>query len=104
MKAVQSFLEKGMKQIVISNGGHSIFYGDVNGVHKIVPKPVKMINANGAGDAFMAGLVYGFMHELALKEAIDFSMVMSKLTLESNKTISPMIIREKIIDLLKGVE
>lgn len=102
MKAVQMFLEKGMKQIVVSNGGEGIFYGDAYGVHKIVPKPVKMINANGAGDAFMAGLVYGFMQELALKESIEFAMVMSKLTLESNETISPMIIREKIIDLLKG--
>ena len=51
----------------------------------------------------MAGLVYGFVHELTLEEAIEFAMVMSKLTLESNETISPMIIREKIIDILEGV-
>jgi len=103
MKAAESFLEKGMEQIVISNGGDGIFYGDNQGIHKIVPEPVKMVNANGAGDAFMAGLVYGYMHDITLKQAVEFAMIMSRLTLESNETISPMIIREKIIDLLKGV-
>jgi pseudouridine kinase len=101
--AVQAFLEKGINQVVISNGGESIFYGDSHGIYKILPEPVKMMNANGAGDAFMAGLVYGYMNELMLKEAMEFAMVMSRLTLESNETISPMIIREKIIDLLEGV-
>lgn len=103
MKAAQRFLDKGMEQIIISNGGDGIFYGNGQGINKIIPKPVKMINANGAGDAFMAGLVYGFIHKLSLKDAIDFAIVMSKLTLESKETISPMIIREKIIDFLEGV-
>ena len=103
MAAAQMFLDQGIKQIVISNGGNGIFYGNAQGIHKIIPKSVNMVNANGAGDAFMAGLVYGFMHNLKLKSSVDFAMIMSKLTLESKETISPMIIREKIIDSLEGV-
>lgn len=102
IQAAHAFLEKGMKQIIISNGSDSIFYGDLEGVKKIKPKPVKMTNANGAGDAFMAGLVYGFINKFTLKKAVAFAMIMSKLTLESKETISSMIIREKIIEILKG--
>lgn len=101
IKAAQGFLEQGMKQIFISNGSKSIFYGNTDGIKKIKPKPVKMINANGAGDAFMAGLVYGFMNEMEISETVKFAMVMSKFTLESKETISPMIIREKIIESIK---
>ncbi len=102
MKAAQMFLDKGMEQIVISNGGKGIFYGNGQGIKKIVPEAVKMANANGAGDAFMAGLVYGFIHELTLTDAVDFAIIMSKFTLESKETISPLIIREKIIDAIEG--
>jgi pseudouridine kinase len=97
-KAVNKFLELGVSQVIISNGSEKIYYGDSSGIYNVETKKVNIVNANGAGDAFMAGLVYSYVKDIELHEAINISMKMSKLALESEETISNLVSEMKILE------
>jgi pseudouridine kinase len=101
-KAINKFLELGVSQVIISNGSEKIYYGDSSGVYNVETKKVNIINANGAGDAFIAGLVYSYIKNIELHEAINISMKMSKLALESEETISNLVSEMKILENLRS--
>ena len=61
-------------------------------------KPVKkMVNASGAGDAFMAALIYGYINELENEETIDLALASGiAATLDENainKNLSVKLLR-----------
>ena len=60
----------------------------------------QVVNATGAGDAFMAGLVHSFLEGASLEETLDFSMTASILAISHQATINPemsaALVRENI--------
>ena len=47
-----------------------------------------MRNATGAGDAFLAGLVYGFVKGMSPEDAVDCALAAGHIAVESDDTIS----------------
>ena len=60
-----------------------------------------MISANGAGDAFTAGVVYGFLKLNSIKETAEFASAAAVIALRSVNTISDDLSEERIQLLLK---
>lgn len=63
-------------------------------IHLTAPK-VSIKSVSGAGDSFMAGLIYGAYNNFSLKKSAEFAQKMAVLTLQSEKTISEEIINLK---------
>jgi len=99
--AISILLNKGVKNIVVSLGEKGIYYGNNNCIGKLVNKKVKVVNSTGAGDAFMAGLVYGYINNKSLLDSCKISMTASALTLEHESTINPNLSIDKINKILK---
>ena len=104
-EAVKIFLDKGVKEIYITFGALGICYGineDYKAYHLEAPK-VNIVNASGAGDAFMAGIAYCLFHNYSLDYKVKFAAVMSMLALESeytvNDNISLDIVEKRIKDI-----
>lgn len=57
---------------------------------KIFKKSIKLnvVNASGAGDAFMAGFSYGLFNDESVEECLNLAMASSRIVLKS-KTASP---------------
>ena len=88
-KAADRILSTGVFETAITLGVKGVFYKNQLGVViRKTPKPIKMVNATGAGDAFTAGMVFGFMNHLPYDEMIDFSMAAAAVTLCHQKTIN----------------
>lgn len=85
----QWFLDKGVSEVFISLGKDGVYYADQQQRLFKAVEPVDMVSATGAGDAFMAGLVYGFVSELSKEKTIELAQVMSALTVSSEFTIHP---------------
>jgi len=83
------FLEQGVRRAVISLGGRGTYYRDEKNEFILETEKAKVVNATGAGDAFMAGLVYGSLNKMSPEEAIRFSAAASKLALRHENTINP---------------
>lgn len=88
-KALKHLLTLGVKNVVISMGNQGVYYGNENGEGHVPVTNVKVVNSTGAGDAFMAGLVYGYLNHKSLKKSCEISMAASAITLSSQLTINP---------------
>ena len=104
-EAVKEFLYKGVKEIYITFGSLGICYGvagDNNVYHLEAPK-VNIVNASGAGDAFMAGIAYSIFHNYDLDYKVKFAAIMSMLALESEDTVNNNISLEIVEQRIKAI-
>ena len=88
-RAADYFLSLGIKNIFISLDEDGIFY--TNGVEegKLKATGVTVKNTTGAGDSFVAGVGYGYMNGLSLKDTVKYAIAMSVITIEHEDTINP---------------
>ncbi|EZH64553.1 sugar kinase [Bacillaceae bacterium JMAK1] len=82
-------LNKGVENIVITDGKNGIFYKQKHGAtNHLKTVEVHVTDATGAGDAFVAGLLYALNEDEALEEACKVGMNCSSLTLSTYETVS----------------
>lgn len=103
-RAISFFLDKGVKNTYITIGSKGVFYNDGNEIKHLAPPSVEVVNATGAGDAFMGGLVYSNLHELTQHESVAFSTGASIVTLSHENTINPSISVETIKNKIKELK
>ena len=101
LKAAKIIFDMGCKQIFITLGEDGVFYYDGENFGQYLHKGVNMISANGAGDAFTAGVVYGFLKLNGIKETAEFASAAAVIALRSVNTISDDLSEERVKLLLK---
>ena len=80
--AAQWLHGQGVQQVVLSLGGRGAYWSDRSGRGGWEPAlPVATVNATGAGDALMAGLVHGHLQAQDLSQAVHFATGCAALTL-----------------------
>ncbi|RTR38399.1 winged helix-turn-helix transcriptional regulator [Shewanella canadensis] len=83
------FHNQGVKRIFLSLGSDGVFYSD-EGAQALIPAiPIAMVNANGAGDAFLAGLAHGWIQEWSIEQSTKFAMAAAVVALSHIATINP---------------
>ncbi len=86
---LEKFLNKGVQNLVISQGSNDILYLD-NGIKK--SKEVNVIknikNTTGCGDALFSGVLHALINDKTLDEGILLGTKMAYLTLLSNSAVS----------------
>lgn len=88
-KAAEKLLETGLKQICISLGAKGVFAAE-RGYGELIPCfPADVRNTTGAGDAFMAGLVWAFLRGKPFPEAARTAAAAAAVAAESGETVSP---------------
>ena len=100
-KVGRYFIDAGVKNVFISLGSKGTYYTDGKQDGYIEGKAIKVINATGAGDAFMAGLVYGELNELNIKQKAIFGNAAAILALSHEDTINPNITVDNIYKLIE---
>lgn len=100
-KAGAYFIDQGVKQVFISLGAEGLYY--TNGAQKeFIKNPsVEIINATGAGDAFMAGLLFGYSQQYSIEETARFAMMASAIAINHENTINPNMSYDLIIERKK---
>ncbi|MCL2215897.1 MAG: carbohydrate kinase family protein [Defluviitaleaceae bacterium] len=90
-KAGDYFLAEGTKRVIISLGAEGIYYKTGAQQLWFKPDPIVPVNATGAGDALMAGLVYCQLHNKSADYTLRFSHAMAQEALMSEKAVSLLI-------------
>ncbi len=88
-KAGKHFIDLGIKHVFISLDEDGIYYN--NGIEEgtIKANNVPVVNVTGAGDSFVAGLGYGYVNNISLKDTVKYAVAMSVLTIAHEDTIHP---------------
>jgi 1-phosphofructokinase family hexose kinase len=61
--------QKGIKQAFITNDGHPVYASNFDYHFKILPPEVKAVHSTGSGDAFVAGIVFGWHNDFVFEES-----------------------------------
>ncbi len=98
LKVCSHFHSIGVKDVFITMGDKGVYFS--NGVLQgMINSPkVKVVNATGAGDAFVAGLVYGYMNSLGIINTTKAAMKCSEIALRSHETINKNL-NNKLIEV-----
>ena len=60
-----------------------------------------MVNATGAGDAFMAAVIYSYVNEFDIEKTIEYGLAAGIAALSHEKTINPDMSVSLIEKILK---
>lgn len=103
-ESAKAIINKGVKNLFISMGANGVFYmnSDMNSKYYKPPK-VNVVNATGAGDSMMAGLIYGRFKGLDIDSTIKFAMSMASYTIENKDTINKSISEDKVLNRMRGI-
>ncbi|MBQ7223681.1 MAG: bifunctional hydroxymethylpyrimidine kinase/phosphomethylpyrimidine kinase [Erysipelotrichaceae bacterium] len=101
--ACRRLLEKGVQRVIISLGKDGCWYQDQQGnVSRCCLGRVENLkNATGAGDAFMAGIIYGWLNELPITESLEFASAAGIMAIQSQDTVNRELDVEHICRIIK---
>jgi pseudouridine kinase len=87
-QAAQTLLATGLHRVFISLGTDGVFAADSSGEVKLPCFHVDVKNATGAGDAFVAGLVWAYLKGSDLKHTALAGLAASSISTEGTETIN----------------
>lgn len=101
-KAGRFFIEQGVKNVFISLDADGIYYITSEGEEGTLAccEPIDVKNVTGAGDSFVAGIGYGYMNNLNIKDTLKYSVAMSIITITHEETINSKMSHELVEDLV----
>lgn len=91
VRAADRLLARGTRRVAVSLGARGCYYADAEGrrIFRALRPESEMVNATGAGDAFMSGLVHGFVGGFSPEETLDYALACGIVAVRSEATISP---------------
>ena len=96
------FMQAGTKRVVISLGARGLYYRAQDEEIRLTTKPLSPKNATGAGDAMMAGLVYGSLMGKDAAYTAAFAQTMAQIALMSETTVSDEMSIQKVEEQMGG--
>lgn len=94
-KAAKKLLKTGLKRVFISLGAEGVIAADSENYIKIPCPEARLVNTTGGGDAFMAGIVWAFVHGKNLKDTALLGSGAASVAVESTTTINSKLTIEE---------
>ncbi len=99
-KLVEYFVSLGVKKVFITLGKDGIIYGDALGYYQYKIKVIQPVNTIGAGDSFMAGLLYSESKKFDIHQMVKFANACAQITIQHKNTVHPDMSEELILKTL----
>ena len=80
--------ERGVETVVLTRGARGALVAGRDGMAEIGVPAVQPVDVTGAGDALIAGTLYGLLRGAVLSEAVRTGTLVAALTIESPATVS----------------
>jgi 1-phosphofructokinase family hexose kinase len=75
--------KKGVKQAFITDGGNSFYASNFDFHYKVTPPEIRTVDSTGSGDAFVAGIVYGWHNKYTFEQQLRFAAALGALNSKS---------------------
>lgn len=102
IESCKILIDKGIKQVFVSLGKDGCLYYDIQGIciQKSF-KETKMVNATGAGDAFMAAIIYSYVNKFDIQKTLDYALACGIIAISSKDTINLEMSLDKIKEIIR---
>ena len=94
LRAAEALLRSGVRHVFLTLGEKGVLAADGSG-HVLVPcSPAQACSATGAGDAFMAALVWARLQGFGLEESARAAAAAAAVAVEGEETVNPALSEE----------
>lgn len=101
-EACTKVLSTGVRRVYVSLGADGIYYkGPGGSIHRRSRVFDKMVNATGAGDATMAGILHATLLGMNESDTLDFALGAGLVAISSTDTINPAMSQQAIEQMIK---
>ncbi len=80
---LDSLYRKGIKQVYLTDGNKNIYASNFDFHYKVRVPNIKSVDSTGSGDAFVAGIAYGWHNNLVFNEQIKFAAALGTANIQS---------------------
>jgi len=98
---VTIILKKGVNIVALSLGDQGIIIGEGSQINHYLNPPTKIVNATGAGDAFMAGFTHAYVSGMDLQTSVKFAQMCSKHNIQQRDTVSGALNEQTIFEMIR---
>lgn len=98
--AAAEVIRQGVKRVFITLGEEGVYYREGSYGNCFKAAAQKVVNATGAGDAFMAGTIYAFIRGYDLDTTAKVASGFALITLADEHTVSPKITKEAVAEIV----
>ena len=93
VKVADMLHNEGVTRVFITRGEKGVFFSveGKHGIQKVQRNKNDILNAGGAGDAFLAGLAYTWLEHWDLQESVQFALAAADITLSHSGTSNPAL-------------
>ena len=90
-EAAQKLLDLGVAHVYITLGSDGVYCRNAAEEWLFPALPGDIVNTTGAGDAFLAGVVYAYTKNIAFPRTAQYGLMAARATLMSSKAVNPDI-------------
>jgi pseudouridine kinase len=101
--ASAAILKQGVKRVFITLGDEGVYYQEGSRAGSFKAATDQVVNATGAGDAFMAGTIYAFIKGYGLEETAKVATGFALITLSDENTVNPNISEEAVFAITGSI-
>jgi hypothetical protein len=101
-EAANALLSRGLSQVHISLGGRGVYAADQREQLRLPIFPVDARNMTGAGDAYLAGLVYSHLNGYPLRDAARFASAAAAVAVQGEGTVNEAMSPEAVLQVMGG--
>ncbi|MGF3104349.1 carbohydrate kinase [Rossellomorea sp. DUT-2] len=96
-KAAKAITQRGAERVVITRGDQGlIYYTTYKEARAVLPPKVEVADVTGAGDALVAGILFGYIKGSDTDGACRIGVICSSITLQSKFTVAPTLNKTKL--------
>ena len=89
--AAQCLMDLGVEHLYITLGSEGVYCRHAGEEWLFPALPVEIVNTTGAGDAFLAGVVFAHSKNIAFPQTAQYGLMAARATLMSEKAVNPNI-------------
>lgn len=93
---------KGVKWLFISLGSNGVYYSDGKNSGKLSPIDTKIVSTTGAGDSFLAGVIWSYLKNNDIENCAKAGLAASSICIASALTVSKEISVDNIEEKIKN--
>ncbi|MNR13826.1 putative phosphofructokinase PfkB [compost metagenome] len=95
-KVARVIQERGVKHVFITLGSQGVLYVGEEGEQLFPPIPTNVIEVTGAGDAFLAGIVYGVTRQESYLKSCEYGLAAAHITLQTDQSTSSELNEDRL--------
>ncbi len=90
-EAAQQLLNLGVAHVYITLGAEGVYCRNAAEEWLFPPLPCEIVNTTGAGDAFLAGVVFAYAKGISFPQTAQYGLMAARTSLMSPKAVNPDI-------------